>query len=131
MNAHRVLSASIVVLCAAASVRAADVVVPNGNLKADNIPPIPAALAAKVAPYTEFKPTTAASWHPVERELIVARRAGNVIQLHRVAKAGDEPRQITDFAEPVRFGMYLPKAPDTLVFSRDSGGNEQRQLYRV
>ena len=32
----------------------ADVLTPNANLKADGLPPIPADLAAKVAPYTEF-----------------------------------------------------------------------------
>src|SRR6185312_9963314 len=38
--------------------------------------------------------------------------------------------QITDFAEPVRFGVFWPQAPEVLVFTRDSGGNEQRQVYR-
>jgi len=110
---------------------AADVVAPNANLKAEGIPPIPAAIVDKVAPYTEFRPTTAVSWHPTARELVVARRAGNVAQLFRVAKPGDAPRQLTDFAEPVRRGTYWPKAPDTLVFARDTGGNEQGQLYRL
>jgi len=109
----------------------ADVVPPNANLRADGIPPIPAALAAKVAPYTEFRPTSAVSWHPTRRELVVVRRAGNVAQLHRVATPQGEPVQLTDFAEPVRNGVYWPKAPDTLVFSRDTGGNEQQQLYRM
>src|SRR5712675_1464366 len=76
----------IAVLASATLALADDVVAPNANLKAEGIPPIPATLAAKVAPYTEFKPTTAVAWHPQERELIVARRAGNVVQLHRVAK---------------------------------------------
>src|SRR5438132_1055699 len=118
-------------LLVAFAARAADVVVPNPNLKTENIPPVATTLATKVAPYTEFKPTTAVSWHPRERELIVTRRAGNVVQLHRVARPGDEPRQLTDFAEPVRFGVYWPKAPDTLVYSRDTGGNEQQQLFRL
>ena len=131
MNSIRFVVTVLSMLVVAVATRAADVVVPNANLKAENIPPIPAALVAKVAPYTEFKPTTAVSWHPKERELIVARRAGNVTQLHRVAKPGDEPRQLTDFAEPVRFGLYWPKAPDTLVYSRDTGGDEQQQLYRL
>ncbi len=131
MNSVRFAITVVSMLVVAAASRGADVVVPNANLKAENIPPIPAALAAKVAPYTEFKPTTAVSWHPKERELIVARRAGNVTQLHRVAKPGEEPRQLTDFAEPVRFGAYWPKAPDTLVYSRDTGGNEQQQLFRL
>src|SRR5437868_8793027 len=128
---HPFLPALLSPLLIAFAASGADVVAPNANLKAENIPLIPAALAAKVAPYTEFKPTTAVSWHPLARELIVARRAGNVVQLHRVAKPGDEPRQLTDFAEPVRFGVYWKKAPDTLVFSRDTGGNEQQQLYRL
>jgi dipeptidyl aminopeptidase/acylaminoacyl peptidase len=131
MNSARFVAMALSMLVVAVASRAGDIVVPNPNLKAENIPPIPAALAAKVAPYTEIKPTTAVSWHPKERELIVARRAGNVAQLHRVAKPGDEPRQITDFAEPVRFGVYWPKAPDTLVYSRDTGGNEQQQLFRL
>src|SRR6266542_4391216 len=123
--------ALFVVLIFAATASAADLVAPNANLRAEGIPPIPAALAAQMAPYTEFKPTMAVSWHPTKRELVVARRAGNVTQLHRVAKPGDEPRQITEYAEPVRNGAYLAKAPDTLVFARDIGGNEQQQLYRL
>ena len=109
----------------------ADMIEPNAHLKADGIPPIPAALAARVAPYTEFKPATAVSWHPQRRELVVARRADNTTQLHRVAKRGGELTQLTDFAEPVRYGMWWPKAADILVFARDAGGNEQQQLYRL
>jgi dipeptidyl aminopeptidase/acylaminoacyl peptidase len=109
---------------------AAQTVEPNANLRAEGIPAISAALAAKVAPYTEFRPTAAVSWHPVERALIVARRAGNTTQLHRISHAGGDLQQLTDSAEPVRFGMWWPKAPDVLVFTRDAGGNEQQQLYR-
>src|SRR3954452_12703836 len=88
----------------------AQTVEPNANLRADGIPAISAALAAKVAPYTEFRPASAVSWHPRERTLIVARRAGNTTQLHRVSHAGGDLEQLTDFAEPVRFGMWWRKA---------------------
>ena len=76
----------LAVALAGATACGADKIEPNANLKADGIPPIPAALAARVAPYTEFKPATAVSWHPQRRELVVARRADNTTQLHRVAK---------------------------------------------
>ena len=125
----RALVAVALAACAAVAA-AADVIAPNAHLVAENIPPIPAALAAKVAPYTEFKPALAVSWHPVERELVVARRAVSTTQLHRVAAPGGELVQVTDFAEPVRFGLFWPTAPDVLIFTRDSGGNEQRQIYR-
>ena len=101
---------------------AADVIAPNANLKADGLPPIPAALAAKLDPYAEFKPASVVDWHPEKRELIVARRAGNVTQLHLVAAPGSELKQLTTFPDPVRFGTFLAKKPDALVFSRDLNG---------
>src|SRR4051812_39491494 len=118
-------------LAAALAANGTDTLAPNANLKADGLPPIPADLVAKVAPYTEFRPATAIGWHPLNRELIVARRAGNTTQLHRVAEPGAALMQLTDFAEPVRFGGWWPKAPNVLMFTRDAGGNEQRQIYRL
>ena len=121
----------IATFAAASLVLAADIVAPNEHLKAEGIPPIPAALAAKLDRYAEFKPATAVDWHPEKRELIVARRAGNTTQLHLVTAPGAEPKQITSYPDPVRYGTYLAKKPDALLFSRDSGGNEQRQVYRL
>src|SRR2546423_10747910 len=43
---------------------------PNANLRAEGIPPIPAALARAASLYTEFRPRGAASWHPVRHELL-------------------------------------------------------------
>ena len=128
--------ARVVVIAAAAGtascVLAQDIVVPNPNLiKVEGIPPIPAALAARTALYTEFRPRSLASWHPAKRELVVATRATNTAQLFAVRTPLGPLVQLTDFAEPVRFGMWWPSKPDVLVFVRDAGGNEQRQLYRL
>ena len=68
------------------------------------------------------------AWHPQKRELIVSQRAGSVTQLHLVAAPGVEPKQLTAFPEPVRFGTFLARKPDSLLFARDTGGNEQRQI---
>src|SRR5215471_6701556 len=118
-------------LAAASLAIATDVVAPNANLKADGIPPIPAAMAAKLDRYAELRPAAAVDWHPEKRELIIARRAGNTTQLHLVSAAGAEPKQITSYPDPVRLGTYLAKKPEALLFSRDAGGNEQRQIYRL
>ena len=131
MRVRTLMCQLVLIAAVAANAHAADLLAPNANLKADGLPPIPAELAAKVAPYTEFKPATAVSWHPQKRELIVARRAGNTTQLHRVAAPGAELVQLTDYAEPVRDGGFWPKAPNVLVFTRDAGGNEQQQIYRL
>lgn len=106
-------------------------VAPNENLRAEGIPPIPASLAGKVAPYTEFRPYALSSWHPERRELVVARRATNTAQLFDVRSPLAAATQLTDFTEPVYQGGWWPAKPDTLVFSRDSGGNERAQVYRL
>ena len=131
MRVRTLMYRMVLIAALASDAQGADMLTPNANLKADGLPPIPAELAAKVAPYTEFKPATAVSWHPQKRELIVARRAGNTTQLHRVAAPGAELVQLTDYAEPVRDGGFWPKAPNVLVFTRDAGGNEQQQIYRL
>jgi len=118
-------------LAAAWPASAQDFIVPNANLKLDGIPPIPVALVAKTALYTEFRPRALASWHPLKRELIVATRATNTAQLFSVKSPLAQLVQLTDYTEPVRYGMWWPAKPDVLVFARDVGGNEQRQIYRL
>jgi dipeptidyl aminopeptidase/acylaminoacyl peptidase len=133
-NAWRRLAQVLALAFAAAAVPLAlaqDVVVPNANLKVEGIPPIPAALATDVALYTEFRPRSLASWHPVKRELVVSTRAKNTAQLFNVAVPLGALAQITDYTEPVRFGIWWPAKPDVLVFARDAGGNEQGQVYRL
>ena len=136
MLRHAIARPTAAVFAAAALVAACatvpgPAVVPNGNLKVEGIPPIPASLAAKVAPYTEFRPRFLASWHPRRHELVVTTRARNTSQLFDVRAPLAGPVQLTDFAEPVRFGAWWPAKPDTLLFVRDTGGNERAQLYRL
>jgi len=131
MRIFSALFCTIATLSTMAFAEAPAVVAPNANLKAEGIPPIPASVVARTAAYTEFKPTFAVGWHPTRNELIVARRATNTIQLHRLRTPSGAQQQLTDYPEPVRSGIYLPKEPDTLLFVRDSGGNEQRQLFKL
>src|SRR6188472_493383 len=53
------MCAAVTLAACATLATAADVIAPNAHLVAENIPPIPAALAAKVAPYTDLKPALA------------------------------------------------------------------------
>ena len=45
---------------------AAATVAPPAAMVLENVPPVRAALAARVARYNEFKPTAYASWHPAK-----------------------------------------------------------------
>ena len=107
------------------------IVEPNPHLRVEGVPPIDARLAARIAPYGEFRPRALASWHPRERALLVATRTGNTTQLNRLDAPLGALVPVTQGADPVREGMWWPVQPGTLVFVRDSGGNEQRQLYRL
>ena len=109
----------------------AQAIAPNPNLRVEGIPAIPASLARAAGPYTEFRPRALSAWHPVRRELIVATRAKSTVQLFRVAEPGGVLAPLTDFVEPVRRGLWWPARPEVLVFARDTGGNEQAQLYRL
>ena len=120
---------SLCLLCPAAG--AQEAFAPNEHLHVSGMPPVPAALVQALAPYAEFRPRSVASWHPTRRELLVATRAGNTTQLHRASAPGARLAQITDYGEPVRRGFWLASDPDTLVFMRDTGGNEQTRVFRL
>jgi hypothetical protein len=113
----------------ALAAQAQDAVAPNPNLKAEGIPPIPAALVAKVAPYTEFRPRSIASWHPKKHELVVATRATNTAQLFDVRAPLGAPVSQVRGAGALR-RVVADEARRPRVRAR-TGGNEQARLYRL
>ena len=45
-------------------------VAPPAAMVMENVPPVRASLASSIAKYSEFKPTSYASWHPTKLEMI-------------------------------------------------------------
>jgi dienelactone hydrolase len=103
---------------------------PPAALVLDGVPPVPTAVAAQVAKYTDFRPTGFSGWHPTKLEMLIARRHNNTVQVHRLDKPGGKLELITDFAEPVRGAAYEPKNGSYYIFGRDTGGNEVARVYR-
>ena len=108
-----------------------DFIVPNEHLRAENIPPVPKALAERVGKYTEIKPVNVIAWHPTRRALLVAYRRGATTQLHLLDQPMGTLLPLTEFPDPVSRASFQPRRGDYLVYSRDSGGNEASQLYRL
>ena len=104
---------------------------PNENLIADGLPPIPASLVDDVRKYSESRTAVLVDWHPVKREVLITTRFGDANQLHSVAMPAGARRQLTFFPDRVASGWYQPTRGDYLVFSKDVGGNEFYQLYRL
>ena len=101
------------------------------RLVAESVPPLPATLPAEVRRYTESRSAALRDWHPSRREMLIGTRFGNTAQLHRVVMPGGARTQLTFFEEPVGAATYQPTLGESIVFSRDEGGNEFGQLYRL
>jgi dipeptidyl aminopeptidase/acylaminoacyl peptidase len=133
LSLFALLSALALAACTTPHTPPAAVLAPNANLVVQGIPPIPASLAEKVAPYTEFRGHALVAWHPTQRELLVAHRpaGGNTAQLFRVGGPLAQPEQLTAFADPVSSATFEPRQGRYLVFERSAGGSEADQLYRL
>jgi dipeptidyl aminopeptidase/acylaminoacyl peptidase len=104
-------------------------VVPPEALVIENIPPIPMEIAEATRKYTEFKTVSGSAWHPTERKMLVTKRVGNTGQVHILETPLGEPRQLTDFPDPVGGGNWHDSGRYFLFF-KATGGNEISQLHR-
>lgn len=106
-------------------------VLPNENLIAENIAPITKELGQQVKKYAESRGANLSSIHPLRDEMIISTRFGSTSQLHKVTQALGDRKQITFFDEPISGASYEPTKGDYLIYSRDAGGNEFGQLYKL
>lgn len=128
------LSISLLVFTVGISVNAQDkknLVLPNENLITENIAEIPKELSQKVKKYSESRGASLVAVHPLKNEIIISTRFGSTNQLHKVSQPLGARKQITFFDEPVGSGTYEPTKGDYLIYSRDAGGNEFGQLYKL
>jgi dipeptidyl aminopeptidase/acylaminoacyl peptidase len=101
------------------------------RLVAESVPPLPASLVGQVRRYTESRSAQLYGWHPLRREMVIGTRFGNTAQLHRVTSPGGARTQLTFFDEPAGAASYEPVRGEFVVFSRDEGGDEFSQLFRL
>ncbi|ODT00797.1 MAG: peptidase [Erythrobacter sp. SCN 62-14] len=99
-------------------------------LTAEDMPPIPLAMAERARPYLEVRGAGFAGWDPKTRAVLISTRFANTSQLHRVAEPMGARTQITFEAEPV-FGRYAPTRGDIIVVRKDRGGDEYFQLHSL
>ncbi len=105
-------------------------IAPNDNLAVDGIPAVPSDIAAQALRYTEFRSANPLSWHPVQREMLISTRFGDVPQIHRITMPGGAREQLTFFPDRVSGASYHPHKGDFFLFSKDIGGGEWFQIFR-
>jgi dipeptidyl aminopeptidase/acylaminoacyl peptidase len=98
----------------------------------DGAPAPDAALRERLLPYLNVRSAELQDWSADGRSIYVTTRFGNTAQLHRVDAAMGARRQLTFFDEPVR-RVRVSRSRDRpfLVLSKDQGGGEDFQLYRM
>ncbi|PWA11669.1 S9 family peptidase [Flavobacterium laiguense] len=106
-------------------------IVPNENLITENIAAIPSELASQVKKYSESRGATLAEIHPTRNDIIINTRFGSTSQLHLVSQPMGARKQITFFDEPVSGATYEPTKGEYLIYSKDIGGNEFGQLFKL
>ncbi|MGU3376463.1 S9 family peptidase [Chryseobacterium sp. M5A1_1a] len=104
---------------------------PNENLITENILPIPKSLGQAIKKYSEGRNASLEDIHPNGKEIIAVTRFGSTNQLHRIITPMGARKQITFFEEPVNTASYEPTKGEYLIYSKDTGGNEFGQLYRL
>jgi dipeptidyl aminopeptidase/acylaminoacyl peptidase len=98
-------------------------------IQTEDVPPIPAQLAARMRQYQNTRPAGFASWSPDGKGILIRTQFANSLQLHRVYEPGGRREQITFFEEPVD-GGFIPKASDgAILLVMDRGGSENDQIY--
>ena len=102
----------------------------NGNLVLQNIPEIPAQLAADLNRYQNVRSASFVDWAEDDESIYITTRFGDVSQLHRVSQPGGARYQMTFFKEPIGAVNKKPGSAE-LSFTMDAGGSEFAQIFML
>lgn len=103
-----------------------------GQTVLDGIPALDEAIRLRALQYLEARTAALSSIHPDGRSILIRTRFANTNQVHEVRIPLGMRKQLTYFDEPVGSAAYLPASDGRYVlFSRDRGGDERNQYYRM
>ncbi|MEM9209706.1 MAG: hypothetical protein AAGA61_10690 [Pseudomonadota bacterium] len=100
----------------------------NGQLVMEDVPAIPAEVAADLNQYLNVRSAAVREWTADSRGLYVTTRFGDVSQLHRIDMPGGARRQLTFYQEPIG-GVARQPGGQTILFTQDAGGSEFAQIF--
>ena len=118
------------VFSGAAAAEANDIASRPAALVADQVPDIPQAIVDQTRPYMEYRTASFVDWDPRSKAMLIATRFAETRQLHRVGAPMGQREQLTFASEPVSSARYAPDG-SSLLFQKDSGGNEVNQIFAL
>ncbi len=102
----------------------------QGQLVMENVPAIPTEVTERLAQYSNARSANLADWTPDSKAVLIRTRFADTVQLHQVSQPLGMRKQLTFFSEPINGGQYQPGSNSRgFVYGRDSGGDENYQLY--
>jgi len=104
---------------------------PAASLVSEHIPAIPMSLVEKAEPYTESRSATLLDWKPGTRSMLVSTRFGATAQVHEVGMPMGARTQLTFYADRVGSARFPPHDASWWLMTKDVGGGEFYQFYRV
>ncbi len=105
---------------------------PPSSVTVSGIPPIPNSVRQSLARYQNWNFAALQDWGPGGIGMVVVSRVREINQIHFIAAPGAAPRQLTFSKEPVTSVHVCPAADKRMMlFTRDSGGNENFQIYAM
>jgi dipeptidyl aminopeptidase/acylaminoacyl peptidase len=121
----------IVLLADVAAAQPAIRRIERGNLVTENVPDVPASMRERLKLYQASRGAGFMDFTPDGRSILIQTRFGETAQIHRVDGPFMMRRQISFYDEPVNLAIYQPGRgnTNTILFSRDVGGDELYQLY--
>jgi len=102
----------------------------EGALQLENVPSIQADDAKAMRPYLEARSGVVYGWLPHGDGALIGTRFGDTQQLHSVRAPMGARTQLTFEQEPILSAIINHNtAAPAMIYARDTGGNEQFQLY--
>lgn len=103
-----------------------------GNLVMEGVPEIPKQIFEKLNLYLNVYTHSVADWKSDGNGLYIIKQAGSVSQAHLLDKPMGTLKQLTNSNEPVTDITASNNSSDhAAYFSRDIGGNENFQVYKM
>ncbi|WP_456408152.1 alpha/beta fold hydrolase [Thiolapillus sp.] len=102
----------------------------NGKLLLEGIPPIPEQVKEDLRRYQNTRSGAFLDWTADGKQIYISTRFGDVRQIHRVSFPGGARYQLTFFDEPVG-GVQRQPGGELLSFSMDAGGSENAQIFSL
>src|SRR6516225_3264273 len=94
------------------------------NLVVEGAPRIPMTLVDAAGSYHTFRAASFEDWHPEKRQMLITTTFSDTPQLHLVSAPGGARQQLTFFADGVISAQFEPGDGDSIVFMKDTNGNE-------